>query len=95
MARMAAGDGAELQRMYSEKVLAAGEAWNAMAVQTVLENQKLALSFMQSVWMPWLKQSPASQQLGDAALRVLGEGMAPVHRRAMANAKRLGRPRRR
>jgi hypothetical protein len=33
--------------MGSEKILAANEAWNAMAIQTVLENQKLALSFMQ------------------------------------------------
>lgn len=95
MARMLAGDGAEVQRMYSEKVVAAGEAWNAMALQTVLENQKLALSLMQSVWMPWVKQSPVSRQLSDAALGVLGKGMAPIRRRAVANARRLGRARRR
>ena len=81
MARMLAGDGAEVQRMYSEKVFAAGEAWNAMAMQAMLENQKFGFFFMQSAWDPWL--------------RVLGKGMAPVRRRAVANAKRLGRARRR
>jgi hypothetical protein len=72
-----ARDRRELHRMGTEKILAANEAWNAMAVQAVLENQKLALSLMQSLWVPWV--------------RVLGKGMAPVRRRAVANAKRLGR----
>jgi hypothetical protein len=31
--------------------------------------------------------------LHDAALAVLGKGLAPVHRRAVANAKRLARTR--
>ena len=79
--------------MGSEKIAAAAEAWNAMAVQAMLENQKLALSMMQSFWFPWMHSS-ASRQLGDAALNVLAKGMAPVSRRAVANARRLGRPRR-
>ena len=81
--------------MGSEKIAAAAEAWNAMAAQAILENQKLALSVMQSFWFPWRRRSPASRQLGDAALSILGKGMAPVSRRAVANAKRLGRARRR
>jgi hypothetical protein len=86
-----ARDRRELHRMGSEKILAANEAWNAMAIQTVLENQKLALSFMQSLWFPWAQRESAAMQLGNAALDVLGKGMAPVRRRAVANAKRLGR----
>ena len=89
-----ARDRRELQRMGSEKILAANEAWNAMAVQAVLENQKLALSLIQSLWFPWAKRPSAAMQLSNAALDVLGKGMAPLRRRAVANAKRLGRIRR-
>jgi hypothetical protein len=78
------GDQAELFRMGSEKVFAFNEAWMAMATQAVLENQKLALSFMQPAWFPW-----------SAGMSILGKGMAPYRRRAVANAKRLGRRRRR
>jgi hypothetical protein len=90
-----ARDRKEFHRMGTEKVLAATEAWNAMAAQTVVENQKLALSLMQSFWFPWMRTSSASRQLSDAALSILGVGMAPVSRRAVANARRLGRPKRR
>jgi hypothetical protein len=86
-----ARDRRELHRMGTEKILAANEAWNAMAVQAVLQNQKLALSFMQSLWFPWVRRQSAAMQLSNAALDVLGKGMAPVRRRAVANAKRLGR----
>jgi hypothetical protein len=89
-----ARDRRELQRMGSEKILAANEAWNAMAVQAVLENQKLALSLIQSLWFPWAQRPSAAMQLSNAALDVLGKGMAPLRRRAVANAKRLGRVRR-
>jgi len=81
--------------MGSEKIAAANEAWSAMAVQAVLENQKLALSMMQSFWFPWMRNTSASRQLSDAALSILGKGMAPISRRAVANARRLGRPKRR
>jgi hypothetical protein len=70
-----------------------------MAAQAFLENQKFALSFMQSLWFPWTRPSAsvnsASRQLTDAWLGMLGKGMAPVRRRAVANAKRLGRTKRR
>ena len=69
--RMAACDAAEFQRMYTEKIAAANEAWAAMAAQALLEN-------------PWLPSSAA-------AMRVLARGMAPIRRRAVANAKRLTR----
>lgn len=77
--------------MGMEKIIAANEAWNAMALQTLLENQKLALSFMQSVWFPWVRRPSASTQLRNAALEVLGKGVAPIRRRAVANAARLRR----
>ena len=94
-----ARDRKEIHRMSTEKMLAFNEAWTAMAMQAALENQKLALSFMQSLWFPWLRSMPsarsASEQLSDAMLGVLGKGMVPIRRRAVANAKRLGRVKRR
>lgn len=94
-----ARDRAEFHRMGVEKIAAMNEAWTAMATQAFLENQKFALSFMQSVWFPWMRPTPTaksvSRQLNRAAVSVLGKGMAPVRRRAVANAKRLGRVNRR
>ena len=94
--RFARMDPAEFQRMGSEKLAAFQEAWGAMAMQAVLENQKLAFSLMQSFWFPWVRpRSSMARQLSDAGMSILAEGMAPVSRRAVANARRLGRSRRR
>jgi hypothetical protein len=103
-ARMAAAgaspsarDRKEFYRMGAEKLLAFNEAWSAMAAQAFLENQKLALSFVQSLSFPWTPRSSAkaaSRRLTRAGLGILGKGMAPVRRRAVANARRLGRTRR-
>jgi hypothetical protein len=105
MARMAsagaspsARDRKEFHRMGTEKLMAFNEAWSAMAGQAFRENQKLALSFMQSLWFPWIRptssRKAASRRLTAAGLGILGKGMAPVRRRAVANAKRLGRTKR-
>jgi hypothetical protein len=88
-----ARDRKELRRMGTEKVAAFNEAWNAMALEAFRANQRLTLSFMQSLWFPWIH--PKRRQLSNAALGILGKGMAPVRRRAVANAKRLGRVKRR
>jgi hypothetical protein len=94
-----ARDRQEFQRMGTEKITALNEAWNAMAWEALRANQKFALSFMQSLWFSWIHpRSPvksASRQLTRAGLDILGKGMAPIRRRAVANAKRLGRARRR
>jgi len=88
-------DRAEFRRMGIEKIAAANEAWIAMATQAYLENQKLALNLMRSVWFPWMHRAPTaksmSRQLNRSAASILGKGMAPVRRRAVANAKRLNR----
>ncbi len=84
--------------MGTEKVAAVNEAWNAMAIEAFRANQRLTLSFMQSLWFPWMqpkRRQSASRQLSNAALGIFGKGMAPVRRRAVANAKRLGRVKRR
>jgi hypothetical protein len=105
LARMAAAgaspsarDRKEFQRMGTEKMVALNEAWNAMAFEAFRANQQLALSFMQSFWFPWARPrsvKSASRQLSNAAAGILGKGVAPVRRRAVANARRLGRTKRR
>ena len=90
-----ARDRREFHRMGAEKVAAFNESCNAMVLQVFRINQQLALSYMQSLWFPWARPGSSvqsvSRQLTGAASGILGEGMAPVHRRAVANAKRLGR----
>jgi hypothetical protein len=104
-ARMAAAgaspsarDRAEFYRMGTEKMAALNEAWTAVALESFRANQELALSFMQSLWFPWTGHKSsvksASRQLTSAGLGVLGKGMAPIRRRVVANAKRLGRTKR-
>jgi hypothetical protein len=96
-----AKDQREFHRMGAEKLAAFGEAWQAMTLQMLKSNQQIAASMMRSWWparavrggtkaAPLAQAATAWQQ---AALDVLGQGIRPVHRRAVANAKRLGRKR--
>ena len=92
---LSARDRKEFQRMGAEKTAAFGESWNAMTLQALHAHQALAASFLRSFWSPSLKGRPSASavaaQWQSAALDVLGKGMAPVHRKAVANAKRLAR----
>jgi hypothetical protein len=94
--RLSDRDRKEFARMFAEKNSAFGESWNAMAVQAVRANQALAASLARSLRAPPSCRSPAdlrglAVQLHDAALGVFGKGLAPVHRKAVANARRLAR----
>lgn len=104
MARMASAgaspssrDRKEFYRMGTEKMAALNEAWSAMALEAFRANQQFALSFARSLWFPWLAPKPsatsAARRITAAQLNILAKGMAPVRRRAVANAKRLGRSR--
>ncbi len=88
-------DRKEFKRMSAEKTEAFAQSWNAMTMQAFTANQALAASFFRSFWSPSLRGMPSasavSAQLRGAALDVLGKGLSPVHRKAVANAKRLGR----
>ncbi|NTW17495.1 MAG: hypothetical protein HGA41_08580 [Syntrophaceae bacterium] len=81
--------------MGAEKTSAFIESWNAMTMQALRANQALAASFLRSFWSPLLKGRPSANmvaaKLRNAAFGVLGKGIAPVHRKALANAKRLSR----
>ena len=88
-------DRKEFERMVAEKKAAFGESWNAMATQAALANRQLAASFFRSFFSVATGKKPSAgataTQLHKAALGVLGKGFAPVHRKAVANAKRLAR----
>ncbi|MCG2576343.1 hypothetical protein LZ012_04970 [Dechloromonas sp. XY25] len=104
VARMAAAgampsvrDRREFERMGAEKVAAFSESMTAMAQQAFRANQTLAASMFRTFWSPWTANSAArlGRDVHEAVLDVLDKGMAPVHGRATANAKRLARSKRR
>jgi hypothetical protein len=87
-------DKKEFELMVAEKKVAFGESWTAMTTQAIRANQAMALSFFQSFWSPRRRKPTAgavTAQVQRAALGVLSKGIAPVHRKAVANAKRLAR----
>ncbi len=88
-------DRREFEVMVAEKKTAFAEAWQAMAKQSLRSNQTLAASLLRSIWSPSPRGKPTAgkvaAQLQSAALSVFGKGLAPVHRKATANAKRLAR----
>lgn len=86
-----ARDRAEFHMMGAEKAAAFAESWQAMWWQAWRVQQDIALSLWR-VWLPWLPGARvlSARDMKRAANRVLGAGLAPVHRRAVANAKRLG-----
>ena len=93
--RLSERDRKEFELMVAEKNAAFSEAWQAMATHGARANQALAASFFKSfIGVAHGKRpSPArsAAQLHHAALGILGKGLAPLHRKAVANAKRLGR----
>ena len=92
-----ARDRKEFRRMGAEKAAAFAESWNAMALQAFEANQTLALSFLRAFWSPASARSSApsaARQVGRAAMGIVQKGLAPVHRCAVANAKRLSRTKR-
>jgi len=89
----------DLVRMVAEKQAAFAESWQAMATEALRSQRSFAAALARAA-----TPSPARRkgsgaialhlELQRAALAILGQGLAPVHRRAVANAKRLGRKRR-
>jgi hypothetical protein len=90
-----ARDRTEFTRMVQEKHDAFSAAWSAMSAQALVANQALALSLWRTLCFPWLgggaTPGAMATQLHSAGLGVLNKGLAPVHRTAVANARRLAR----
>ena len=93
--KVSARDRKEFQRMITEKIAGFSESWVAMVRQATLASQALAGSIFKSFLSMARGKRPSATasvaQLRRAALRVLDKGVAPVHRKAVANAKRLRR----
>jgi hypothetical protein len=90
-----ARDMKEFHRMSAEKTTAFTASWNAMMMQTMAANQALAMSMMRNMLSPTAGSASsmisAATAMQRATLGILGKGLAPVHRTATANARRLGR----
>jgi hypothetical protein len=92
-----ARDRKEFKQMGAEKVAAFYESWAAMGTAALRAQQSMWLSAMRRAALaPWSAARPVSLLPSPATLtahtlRVMSEGLAPVQRRATANAKRLGR----
>ncbi len=87
-------DRAEFLRMGSEKSEAFAESWSAMASEAFRVQQTISALWWRAFLMPWLSSNPAGEtaaHLRRAQRSILGKGFAPVHRRAVANARRLSR----
>lgn len=98
-------DQLEARRMVTEKFEAFGESGWRMTTRMAGVQQQYALWWMQAWWKlalgGWMRprtlralSARANRQLADGALDVALHGLAPVHRRAVANARRLRRTRR-
>lgn len=88
-------DQREFTLMSAEKTAAFQQSWLAMGLQLWRAQQQFAVFWWRACLSPW--GPPSAQAIGthlqSAALGVLGQGLAPVHRTAVANAKRLSRTR--
>ena len=82
--RPSAKDRREMQTMGTEKVIAFWQSWAAMGWQAWR---------MQRAWMTALARQPFTPPRVDFT-PLLAAGLAPVHRKATANARRLSRPKR-
>jgi hypothetical protein len=86
-------DREEFYRMSAEKVAAFYDSWNAMFREMFRANLQLAFSPMW--WWAWLNPTSwrAPGRLSAQGRRTIsaiwGAGLAPIHQRAAANAKRL------
>ena len=85
-------DSQEFYRMWTEKVAAFGESWNAMAMEMFFYQQSLWLAYA-SYWInPWSRSAQTSfSRAHTAGQKLLSKGLAPIHRRAVSNARRLSR----
>ncbi len=93
-ARPSATDQREFQKMGAEKVAAFCESWMALGQQMLHAQQEMSQAWTSSFTQFPTSQWPANrmtQAAQSAALGILGAGLAPVHSRALSNARRLSR----
>ncbi len=84
-------DRTELSRMSSEKWQAASQSAVAMTAFAMQQQMAMAQSFMHAMWAPWMGMSRSSIPVPNPVAAMLSAGLAPYHRIATANARRLGK----
>ena len=87
-------DRKEFQMMANEKYVAFAQAWSAMAMQVFRANQTFTASMFHYIFSFFSYRpsaASAAAQLQNAAIGVLGKGLAPIHRKAVSNARRLAK----
>jgi len=81
--------------MVVEKQVAFAQAWTEMIMRAAMSGPSLYLAAMQAWSAPWTPArsmgKPFLAQWQSATLGVLNAGMAPVRKKAVANARRLSR----
>lgn len=96
-APLSARDRNEFTRMGTEKIWAFNQSWAAMWMQTAANQLDLMRAMMSSFVGASLggRSSPSAMQSAwsAAANRMLSAGLAPVHKAATANARRLSQRR--
>ena len=83
---ISARDRKEFTGMVMEKQAAMAQAWMAMFAQGVRFQQQFALSLLTAA-----TPRQHAVRARSAASRMAGAGLAPFHRKAVANSKRLAR----
>jgi len=88
-------DRTEFDMMVNEKHAAFAQAWGNVAWHAFRANQVLTASLLRSFFTPFSPKWPsvisAAAQVQNATMGVLGKGLAPIHRTAVSNAKRLAK----
>ncbi len=92
-------DQTEFVGMLTEKPLAFAQSWLAMADETWRLQQRLWSSLWQLAQrpdaLPLVAPLAVARTLQAGAVAIAEKGIAPVHRQAVSNARRLSRPPRR
>ncbi len=81
-----ARDRKEFAGMIKEKQTATAQAWMGMFAEGVRFQRQFGLSLL-----TFATPRQHAAQAKDAASRIASSGLAPIHRKAVANAKRLAR----
>ncbi len=86
-------DQQEMIRMNTEKYQAMSESINSILLESIRMNQELTFSCLRMFWLSGTNPVTAAFenaiQMGKVMNEITSLGIAPFHRRAMANAKRL------
>ena len=90
-------DRIEFTRMHAEKTAAFFESWNAMTLHAWRANHAFAASIVRALLTtgvgPNASVTAAASRLQRQSVALVHKGLEPVHRRVMANARRLAKHR--